>query len=485
MIYTELELRTTTKAAARFRSSIEELSQIPDEAIENKKSLQSHIRAMRLQAEELEAEISEYELIKFGKVDYRVTAATDLGINLVKARIQSGMDRTTLAKHLNVNEDQILQNEAMRYEITPVAEIRKTAKILNVRIPEEVIPPTFNGKMSSILTKLKKVGLDQKFVLSRLIKPNSYVKVSHLSGTELDKYTFGLIKHLHHIFGWTCDHLLKSNELSAPISNSASVKFKVESNRDSNKINVYSMYARYLAEVLTANVKNLIKKDIPVDALLMRKAIIESYGSVNLENTLNYAWDCGVIILPLDVKGNFHGACMRIKGRNVIILNPRKRFVATWLFDLLHELSHAGQEPNKESFDEVEELATSFERRTSKEEIDANDFANVVIFGRKAKKLLNQCLEQADGNLNLLKNTIVQIAEENRVMVGALANYVTHESKTNSKYTYKELLVMAESLQLEEGNPYEMARNSFIKRCQLKTMSGTDIALLFQAIEDV
>ena len=44
---------------------------------------------------------------------------------------------------------------------------------------------------------------------------------------------------------------------------------------------------------------------------------------------------------------------------------------------------------------------------------------------------------------------------------------------------------MAESLQLEEGNPYLITREAFIKRCQLKTLSGMDMGLLFQAMEDV
>ena len=301
--------------------------------------------------------------------------------------------------------------------------------------------------MRGILTKLKKAGLDRNFVLSRLVKPYYYVKVAKLTGVDLDNYTFGLYTHLNHIFGWTWDNLLSSDDLTSPIATTASVKFKVEPNRNPNKINVYSTYARFLAGVLIEYANNLPDKNIPANAVAMRKAIVDSYGSINLENTLNFAWDCGVIVFPLNEKGNFHGACIRIKGRNVVILNPRKRFFATWLFDLLHELSHAGQEPNKESFGAIEEIATSHKRRTSKEEIFANDFANAVIFGKEAKNLLNQCINQADGQLDLLKKAIPKVARENQVMVGALANYIAHEFKADTKFKYKELLAMAESLQ--------------------------------------
>ena len=146
MILTELELRTTAKAAAKFRSAAEELSQLPNVKTMSKKALQSHIRAMRRQAEELEAEIAEYELIKSGKVEIKVTSVFDLGKNLVNARIKLGMDRPTLARRLNVSENQILRNEARQYKVTPIAEILKTAKILNVKIPEDVLRQISTGK---------------------------------------------------------------------------------------------------------------------------------------------------------------------------------------------------------------------------------------------------------------------------------------------------------------------------------------------------
>ena len=93
-------------------------------------------------------------------------------------------------------------------------------------------------------------------------------------------------------------------------------------------------------------------------------------------------------------------------------------------------------------------------------------------------------LERADGKLNLLKKAISAVAQENHVMVGALANYVAHESKADSNFKYKELLVMAESLQLEEGNPYKLAADIFMDRFPFDIWNGIDIGLLFQAFDD-
>ena len=69
--------------------------------------------------------------------------------------------------------------------------------------------------------------------------------------------------------------------------------------------------------------------------------------------------------------------------------------------------------------------------------------------GNKQITFFNQCKERSDGKLNLLKQAILEVAKENDLMVGALANFVAHEAKVNSEFKYKELLAMAENLQLE------------------------------------
>ena len=485
MIYDDHQRNVTAEAAGKFRTAINELSQISKDEISDLEQHDIYIGALQRQAEKLEAEKAEYELVKSGNVEIKVSSVFDLGKNLVNARIKSGMDQADLAKRLNVSDLQIVRSEANEYSVTPIVEIRKIARILNVEIPEEVIPSHFNGKINVILSKLKKAGFNRKFVLSRLILPHSSDKVTNLSGSTLDKYTLGLYKHLNHVFGWTWDELTNSVDLSTSIASSASAKFKVESNRDPEKINVFSMYARYLANFIVDSAKTLPQIVIPTNAVELRNLIIDSYGSVNFENTLNFAWDSGVIVFPLRDKGNFHGICIRIKGRNVIFLNPRKLYLSTWLFDLLHELSHAGQEPDKETFDEIGEVVTSHKRRTSKEELDANHFANTVIFGNNANKLFDRCVEKADGNLNSLKQAILEVAQESHVMVDALANFVAHKLKSDCHFKYQDVLAIAESLQLENGNPNEITQKIFIKRFPFEIKDGIDMDLLLQAFEEV
>ena len=127
------------------------------------------ITALKQQLIQLDEEIAEYKQVK--SVDENITVASlaELRISLVKARIKAGLDRKVLADQLSVNVSQIKSRELDFYSAISVEEIRKTVKILDVEIPEKVLPSKFNGKIQGILAKLKKVGLDRKFILSRLI----------------------------------------------------------------------------------------------------------------------------------------------------------------------------------------------------------------------------------------------------------------------------------------------------------------------------
>ena len=58
MIYEDHQRIVTAKAAQNFRNAIKELSQIPKEEITDLEELQIHIRSLKQQAEELEAEKS-------------------------------------------------------------------------------------------------------------------------------------------------------------------------------------------------------------------------------------------------------------------------------------------------------------------------------------------------------------------------------------------------------------------------------------------
>ena len=90
---------------------------------------------------------------------------------------------------------------------------------------------------------------------------------------------------------------------------------------------------------------------------------------------------CGVSessVLPLRDPGAFHGACWRVDGRNIIVLKQRTPSRARWLTDLLHELRHAGEEPDKDERAVIEAEETPRKRQDAPEEQVATQFAGDV-----------------------------------------------------------------------------------------------------------
>ena len=54
---------------------------------------------------------------------------------------------------------------------------------------------------------------------------------------------------------------------------------------------------------------------------MVRHTILTSYGKLNFQTALTYVWNLGIAVFPLRDSGAFHGACWRVDGRNVIVLN--------------------------------------------------------------------------------------------------------------------------------------------------------------------
>ena len=480
MIYTDHQYQVTSDAANKFHVAIEEMNKITEAEVVDNNLHQLQMKGLKLKLGDLESDLADYDHIRSATDKIKISSLQELGISLVKARINVGMDQETLAKNLNKDISEIVSYEDELYSVVSVADIRKIAKALGVKIPEKVLPSNFDGKIRRVLTKLTKVGLEREFVLNRIVTPYRCSDSIEKSEVNLDKFTLKLCIYLKHVFGWTLGELVGPNPLKVPKTTSGSAKFKIQSNRNLEKVNVYSIYVNYLVQIAAKSAEKLEKKTIPIDPIEMRNAIINSYGSVSLQNVLNFAWDYGVVILPLNDKGNSYGVCTRIKGRNVIILNPREKSISFWLFDLLHELSHAGQEPDNDSFDEISSAVTSQERRMSQEENDANKFAIKVILGGKEEDLFKQCIKRTNNEVRFLKKIIPKVAEENEVLVGALAYYVAY--RLGKKYP--KLWAVARNLQPKEENSFNIARNIFIKRLPFYIENQIDKKILLQALAE-
>ena len=93
--------------------------------------------ALRSQISDIEAEISEYEMLKSGQVAFteRFTLS-DLPRVLVQARIAKGMSQTDLATKLNMKPQQIQRYEATDYMGASLARLIEISELLGVRISQ-------------------------------------------------------------------------------------------------------------------------------------------------------------------------------------------------------------------------------------------------------------------------------------------------------------------------------------------------------------
>jgi Zn-dependent peptidase ImmA (M78 family) len=187
----------------------------------------------------------------------------------------------------------------------------------------------------------------------------------------------------------------------------------------------------------------------------------------------------GVPVLPLKDRGTFHGACWRYDSRNVIVLKQNSRHLARWLFDLLHEMFHAGQNPDAPTLEVIEADETSPERRNSDEEIAASQFAGNVLLNDRAEELAQACVEAAQGSVERLKAVVPKVAERNKVSIGALANYMAFRLSWQQINWWG----AAANLQKDDGNPWIVARDVFLERFSFAVETQTDRQVLERALQ--
>ena len=372
MITNERQYKITRSEAERFRKAIAELTESSTRADVHPRLLQAEREAMESQLDDLEAELLEYDRLKSTDISViSINSFDELADGLIKARIASGLSQKGLAERLGLKEQQIQRYEAERYGSASYQRLREIADALGLRIKNDILLPVAPHSFGGLVSKLHQVGLERDFLLSRLLPSADAARASGEVAGEDDDAALsartGAV--LERVFGWTRDNVFGAQALVAPRFAAAEARFKMPANRARAATSLYAAYANYLAVVALKGARSLPTATIPVDAAEMHRRIVEAYSTVDLRSALHTAWDLGVVVLPLRDRGTFHGACWRYEGRNAVVLKQNSKHEARWLFDLLHELFHAGQRPEADSLEVIESDETSIERRNSDEEI--------------------------------------------------------------------------------------------------------------------
>jgi hypothetical protein len=208
--------------------------------------------------------------------------------------------------------------------------------------------------------------------------------------------------------------------------------------------------------------------------------LIQRRGAVTFPNAIESAWDLGVIVLPLADSGQFHGACWRIAGTNVVVLKQGERSAARWLIDLLHEIFHAGRFPERSDFEVVEEPETSDARRKDREEQQATWFASLVATNGRAEELFKAATDETHGDLRRLKAAVARVATRVGVDAGVLANYAAYRLSMQGENWWG----TAANLQDGSLDPLDVAREAFFRRFNFSDLDETGLELLTLALHD-
>lgn len=482
MITNERQYKITRSEVDRFRKAISQLASSQAARTDvHPRLLQAEREAMESQLADLQAELAEYERLKSADLSViTINSFDELADGLIKARIASGLNQKALGERLGLKEQQIQRYEAERYASASYQRLREVADALGLRIKNEILLPVAPGDFGGLVNKLRQVGLDRDFLLSRLLPSADAAMAAGEIATQGDDtaLTAKVGAVLERVFGWTRDNLLGAQALRAPRFAAAEARFKMPAGRKQAITSIYAAYANYLAIVALRGASSLPVKAIPTDAAAMRRCIFQHRGAIDLRSALHTAWDLGVAVLPLRDRGTFHGACWRYEGRNVVVLKQTSRNEARWTFDLLHELFHAGQRPESETLEVVEADETSAERRNSDEEIAASQLASEVLLDGKAETLAQACVKAAKGSVERLKSVVPTVAAQNKVEVGALANYMAFQLSWQGVNWWG----TAANLQAGDGDPWTIARDVFIERFSYDVDNELDRQLLDRAL---
>ncbi len=136
MITNEVQHRATKAHLRQFEDAIANI-EASLAATQPSKLARLELDAVRAQADDLRAEIDEYEQLRSGSVSsFEAPSLAELATLLVKARIARGWTQGRLADALGVAEQQVQRYESTAYRSASLARICDVATALAVDISE-------------------------------------------------------------------------------------------------------------------------------------------------------------------------------------------------------------------------------------------------------------------------------------------------------------------------------------------------------------
>jgi transcriptional regulator with XRE-family HTH domain/Zn-dependent peptidase ImmA (M78 family) len=330
------------------------------------------------------------------------------------------------------------------------------------------------------LKKLSSLGIDSylanKIIPTDIKRRLSYDKedLPELIQTEIATY-------FSRIFDWNLSDIWSTKELSIIDVPVKSAYFKTPSRGNLNQIKAYSHYAYYLANIVSKVNTKIPKLEYPTDIEECKEVFYEYYEKLTLDNLVNFTWDLGISVIPLNDEGVFHGASWNINNKHVIVLKQRTDSHARWIFDLLHELYHVfvHLENENTSVVETEEL-NPFSNNDTSEELEANSFANQFIFGNRSEEIATLALQKANYKIDYLKKSVKEISKSENISPDFIANYLAFRLQVSDQNWWG----TANSLQITDPSPFDITSDILKNRISIQTLNPIDRNLLNSAINN-
>jgi transcriptional regulator with XRE-family HTH domain len=485
MIKNEQQYLVTKKQVAQFERALRDLDQ-QDLILEKVHPLlvQAQGEAIQSQLVDLKAQLEEYERLKTGDIAVlQINSIEELPVALIKARIAAGWSQVELAERLGMKKQQIQRYEATDYAGASLTVLQRVIEALGIGLREDVVLPVESMSVKAVMAHLRNLGFTPSFVKERLLSPSIRAEVEEVASVAKTGQA-GLALRIASIASKILDTdvmtIMNKPEVELAPSGLGAVRFKRISNVDQRGMTAYSMYAKFLTQATLRATHGLDRQPIPIDALNLRKQIIDAHGQIDFPSALRFVWDLGIPVLPLRDPSAFHGATWRTDGRDAIVLKQRTQSHERWLVDLLHELRHAAEAPEEVDRVVIELEEIGVHQADTPEERRATAFASAVVLGGKQEALVRMCVEQANGSVERLKSVVPQVARQAEVGVGELANYLAFRLSLQGINWWG----AANNLQRQNQDPWEVARDEFLRRVTFSSLEPFERDLLVRGLAD-
>ena len=472
MIKNDRQFRILKARKERLQKLSDDLSGAAERASQDDAAMeQVKLAAVNGELTLLDQQLDEYLALKAGEAPIGAADTfDDVAELLVRARIARGMTQAQLAERLGLKEQQIQRYEATGYESASLSRLRQVARELDIDLNGDLGENEMRP-VRTLIAALEGIGLNRDLIQTRIAPP------AIVSGRDDAASVLNLTARIARVFGYRGR---SSEDLSAWLRDAASAAaFKTSGAANLAKLEGYAAYAHYLAIQTLNGTRYLSGPPPPVTADEVRAHILKC-GDMNFPNALQTAWSFGIPVLPLADPGAFHAAYWRHNGRGVIVLKQARRLPAIWLFDLLHELKHAIDQPGIADREAIEIDATDRGRRDSPEEIAANDFAAAVIFGVDPDTLFHLVWEKSRREITRVKRAVSLVARKERLNEGALAYFVAFRLALQGFDWW----AAATSMQETRPDPWEVARDVYLQNVRLDHLETIDRDLVLRALVD-